>query len=465
MATILSTVLLFVLEIYLTLGGKVVDSEVVCLYEEWDEPVEKIETEDRLFELVPKMGQGTTENNILLHLYADECSEDVSHPFFIGAHYQTGPAVLHLAQMNYESVHPSIFTDWDLPQNCSAFVMIPIHKTYNQFREFSLLTDDALPSFTAWIHQNRESQAYFTNNFGKEVKFYWYEKNPKFLDVIQPNQVRTEHTFLGHIFRATDAADDSFIDLYVVDGQQYKSISREPMYEWCRASGHTPETAQCIEEYEAEMIDWVYKFWARKREALNFVQPKIVPNFTAIGFKKTRLPEDVFTPVFQFWKTRQAENSFTGEGYAGPVLNQYSAPTAMAHLESSERNLLITHFQKVLSEWAGFDDPNALEMTSLYGIRQYSRGAVLHMHVDTCSTHVISAIVNVDSQLDEGKDWPLQIYDHQDILHELTMKPGDVVFYESAKCGHSRRKPLPGQYYSNLFIHFKPRGAWNFDWF
>ena len=238
------------------------------------------------------------------------------------------------------------------------------------------------------------------------------------------------------------------------------------MNEWCRASDNVePDTKECIDEYEAEMIDWAYKFWARKREALNYAQPQIVPNFTKIGFARSRLPDDVYQPVLEFWNKRKSADSFSKEGYAGPVMNQFTAPTWMAHLPQRERQLLIDYFQKALSKWAGFDDPDKLQMTSLYGIRKYQRGAILHLHVDTCSTHVLSAIVNVDSQLDEGKDWPLQIYDHQGELHEFTMKPGDVVFYESAKCGHARRKPLPGEYYANLFIHYKPSGYWNFDWF
>eukprot|EP01084_Bolivina_argentea_P300986 519122_1 len=463
MSSRITLLLLLIINIDYVLPAKQVDSEVVCLYEEWSKPVEKIETEQRLNELVPK--NGFTENNILLHLYSDQCTEGLHHPFFAGAHYQTGPSVLHLAQMNYESVYPQIFNDWKLPENCSLFLTIPINKNYYDYSEFSLLQDAALPSFTAWIHENRKTQAYFTNNFGKDIKFYWYEKNPKYLDIINPNQLRTEHTFLGHIFKATDAVDDSFIDLYIIDGDKHKSISREPMNEWCRASGFEQDSTECIEEYEAEMTDWAYKFWARKREALNYAQPQIVPNFTVIGFKKTRLPDDVYGPILSFWKKRKDANEFSSEAYAGPVLNQYTAPTRMAHLPQYERNILIKHFQTTLSEWAGLDNPNALEMTSLYGIRQYQRGAILHMHVDTCSTHVISSIVNVDSKLDDGKDWPLQIYDHHGVLHELTMKPGDAVYYESAKCGHSRRKPLPGDYYANLFIHYKPSGYWNFDWF
>lgn len=220
--------LLFIINVGHVLSVKSPDNEVVCLYEEWMSPVEKIESKQRLFELVPNDGRGgesKTENNILLHLYTDECIEGLSHPFFAGAHYQTGPAVLHLASFNYKAFYPQLFSAWNLPTNCSLFIFIPIDKTFADSRDFNVLQVADLRSFTAFIHENRKTQCHFTNDFGKDVKFYWYEKNPKYLDIINPNQVRTEHTFLGHIFKATDAADDSFIDLYVVDGTEHKSIS------------------------------------------------------------------------------------------------------------------------------------------------------------------------------------------------------------------------------------------------
>ena len=178
---LLAIVLFIGSNIYQTLSVKPVDSEVVCLYDEWTKPVEKIESEQRLFELVPR--QSRTENNILLHLYSDECTEGLSHPLFAGAHYQTGPAVLHLAQMNYSITYPNIFSDWNLPSNCSLFIMIPIDKTYADHQQFSVLKDVSLPSFSAWIHSNRGTQVHFVNNFGSDVKFYWYEKNPKFLGI------------------------------------------------------------------------------------------------------------------------------------------------------------------------------------------------------------------------------------------------------------------------------------------
>ena len=66
----------------------------------------------------------------------------------------------------------------------------------------------------------------------------------------------------------------------------------------------------------------------------------------------------------------------------------------------------------------------------------YQDGSILRMHVDTANTHVISAIINVDQNVDEP--WPLLILDHEENEHWITMEPGDMVLYESAKALHGR---------------------------
>ena len=85
------------------------------------------------------------------------------------------------------------------------------------------------------------------------------------------------------------------------------------------------------------------------------------------------------------------------------------------------------------------------------------------MHVDTASTHVVSAIINVDQRVDEGKDWKLLILDHEGVEHELSMLPGDMLLYESAKLLHGRPQPFEGDYYDNIFIHYKPTRNWDYD--
>lgn len=55
--------------------------------------------------------------------------------------------------------------------------------------------------------------------------------------------------------------------------------------------------------------------------------------------------------------------------------------------------------------------------------------------------------------------WQLDIDDHQTGEgHLVTMSPGDMVFYESARCLHGRPEPLQGEYYVNLFVHYRPVG-------
>lgn len=65
--------------------------------------------------------------------------------------------------------------------------------------------------------------------------------------------------------------------------------------------------------------------------------------------------------------------------------------------------------------------------TSIYGIRRYTRGAWLLSHLDHLQSHVISAILNIKQDVEE--DWPLQILDHQGKQHEITLKPGEMVWW------------------------------------
>ena len=62
----------------------------------------------------------------------------------------------------------------------------------------------------------------------------------------------------------------------------------------------------------------------------------------------------------------------------------------------------------MLEKW--IDAPlGSLSHTSTYGVREYTRGAVLRRHVDKLSTHVVSAIINVaQGGIDEQWRAPLR---------------------------------------------------------
>jgi hypothetical protein len=110
--------------------------------------------------------------------------------------------------------------------------------------------------------------------------------------------------------------------------------------------------------------------------------------------------------------------------------------------------------QTLVTEWIGGTE---LEMTDIYGMRRYEEGARLLTHVDRTSTHATSLIINI-AQGQMREPWAVEIYDFAGRLHLVHMEPGDIVYYESARCMHGRMSPLRGQYYVNLFAHYRPLG-------
>ena len=67
--------------------------------------------------------------------------------------------------------------------------------------------------------------------------------------------------------------------------------------------------------------------------------------------------------------------------------------------------------QKIMEDWANVKlNKNFIS----YGIRRYTRGAVLLQHVDKIPSHIISVILQIDQKVDE--DWPLTLVDHKGIF-------------------------------------------------
>ncbi len=57
---------------------------------------------------------------------------------------------------------------------------------------------------------------------------------------------------------------------------------------------------------------------------------------------------------------------------------------------------------------------------------------------------------------DVEEDWPLEIVGHDGIPVNVTMRPGDMILYESHSILHGRPYPLQGNYFANIFVHFEP---------
>ena len=130
-------------------------------------------------------------------------------------------------------------------------------------------------------------------------------------------------------------------------------------------------------------------------------QMKNVKKYTKIGYKVTDIPGPLYRTIqdqrldedmkVEICRTSNHLNCKIQEnGVYKKLNNTFMVPFLNGNV--LER-MLTKYLRPILSEWAGnmkFDkNPTA------YGIRRYTRGTNLLMHVDRLPTHVISAILQV----------------------------------------------------------------------
>ncbi len=173
-----------------------------------------------------------------------------------------------------------------------------------------------------------------------------------------------------------------------------------------------------------------------------------LPAYTPAGFRKYKIPKALFARIKKFNVDNQedyfeeiVEDFITSDGNSGSELLE---------LPPEFRDDIHRALQPKLEKWCGV----SLQPTFVYGIRKYHNGATLKPHRDRVETHIISALLNIDQDVDEK--WPLEIEDHYYRKHYLNLRPGEMLFYEGAKLDHGRPQPLKGRLYANVFVHYKP---------
>eukprot|EP01036_Dinobryon_divergens_P037626 gene37626-49268_t len=185
---------------------------------------------------------------------------------------------------------------------------------------------------------------------------------------------------------------------------------------------------------------------------------RVKRTFTEFGFNKGRLPDDVWGSMQTYYYNNRF--NYVREEYSDVSINWYEVPPLFLGMPWGLKGYWQDRLRVMVEAWIGGEVE--LENTDIYGIRRYENGARLLTHTDRESTHAVSMIVNI-AQFGIRKPWMVEIYDHADRLHEIEMAPGDVVYYESARCLHGRMTPLEGDYYVNLFTHYRPVG--DPEWF
>jgi prolyl 4-hydroxylase len=177
-----------------------------------------------------------------------------------------------------------------------------------------------------------------------------------------------------------------------------------------------------------------------------------IPTFTREGFTKTDIPPALMQRLSAFYAAQRPASRPEESDAIGTFIRTEDrrVPSRMIELDVDLRASVSIELHPLLEAWA----TKPLKMTAVYGIREYQNGAILDMHIDRMETHIVSAILNVAQEV--NTDWPLMIHDHFGGKHAVLLKPGEMLFYESARLKHGRPEPLNGARFANVFVHSMP---------
>jgi len=196
---------------------------------------------------------------------------------------------------------------------------------------------------------------------------------------------------------------------------------------------------------------------------MQFVSGRMVPSFTPNGFKIAQAPPEIFAKLESVVK-KGLEN-WDNLRYEHEVDAIYCPPDKLPKFIDLREVAREVHLAllPMHEEWAG---GMKLKPTSAYGVRMYQNGSSLVMHNDKIESHVISSILHIAHDYeDENRPWPIEIEGLDGQLYAESLQPGQLLFYESAKCLHGRMTELRGRYYGSLFLHYQPvdRKLWDYD--
>ncbi len=423
---------------------------------------------DRYFQS-HRNSQHFSSKNLMIGVYHEHCKQALDSPAFKGSQRHTGGDILVTLTI------PAAVYPVPLNNDC-AEVFYYKYNTSIQEPSARLNKLDHV-SLTSWGSSLMRSSVILTNNFPFPINLMWHDesKDPIEQGTLQSGESISMTTFLGHIFAAYNANADKrlvngkrsdyeigpLVDWMIVNGEDYsfEAINRIETCDISEDASFVPEGLTC-DDLDKRFIEFTHYVWFQKRKGLNYVQPQMVRAVTHNGFENRKLPADTYKWLKEWYYTNQPKYE-EEEGPVGPCMNQHVAPSLITHLPPKHKDRLTKELQHILEGWYG---NGTLEVTSIYGIRKYTNGSVLRMHVDTVGTHVVSAIINVDQEVE--KEWPLLILDHDDNEHSVLMEAGDMLLYESAKLLHGRPEPFVGSHYDNIFIHYRPtcRECWDYDW-
>lgn len=306
-------------------------------------------------------------------------------------------------------------------------------------------------SLREWVASHCfEAEVGLVNQGSKDLQLLWLDTDGqhKDLGVLGPGEVNTRWmtSYLGHRFEVVDPDSQQVLAAITVESDGFYVVGDKP--------APVVVDKEFLDQLEERVEMTVMDEWNKSR--------RVKRTFTGLGFSKGRLPYDLYASMSAYYYNNRDRMMREEWGNKGLFVNWWEVDARMIGMPWGLKKYWQGRLKKLVEEWAGV----SLSLTDIYGMRQYEEGARLLMHVDRQNTHAASLIVNI-AQIGMKQPWMLQIYDFADRMHEVDMEPGDIVYYESARCLHGRMRPLNGTAYINLFAHYQPMedGAGDPQWY
>jgi len=278
----------------------------------------------------------------------------------------------------------------------------------------------------------------WTSYNANPINMFWVAPDGRRLSVgtLESGEKRTvwQVTTLGHVFDLEDAVTGEALPQFVVEYEGFHVVGD---------SGS--RIGQNVTNPEPDIKVTLDAEWDRAH--------RVKRTYTEFGFNVGRVPDDLWSSLISYYNNNREEYHREEWDRKGVHVNWWEADAFMIGMPWRLKRYWQSRFKRMVEIWTGAE----LENTDIYGMRRYEHGARLLTHVDREHTHATSMIINI-AQGDIREPWAIEIYDFAGRLHEIIMEPGDIVYYESARCLHGRMMPLNGSHYVNLFTHYRPTG-------
>lgn len=299
--------------------------------------------------------------------------------------------------------------------------------------------EDEAARMKAWFHKNcYAAEVGFISYLDNEAEVYWIHPNTgeKHLTGRLPRGEKYtlwSESYIGHEFDVVYKETQEVVKRVIVEHAGINVVGHGPS-----GISQRNNTLRIKDTLDLE--------WGRSRN--------VVRTFTELGFAHGKLPVDLYGSIATYYYNCRSNKSIEEWEVKGVHINFWEADVFLTPMPWGLKKYWQERLRVLVEGWSGV----ALELTDIYGIREYTDGSRLLTHTDREETHAASLIINVN-QYNMREPWYIEIYDFADRLHEIEMQPGDIVYYESARCLHGRMKPLRGDAYVNLFAHYRPAGG------